>query len=273
MTNHTDAVPEFKLKDTRAIDGAVGPRSEDESSFIVFLASSLFLYIHLLGFPTCTHRFQRRSPQTQPDRLSQLCLCSLFHMDPHTSTYFSLYISPFIFTASVIRHPFVRPPHLAPNVQHSTRNQHTHTSLMTSPDPIHSSNPSTHRHVPDLHLRLPSFMYNTVPPYPFYLPPLFYPPILTRLFSLFIYYVHIMYIVLGSYRRLVHEASTLALRRVSPNQNLYRIYQWYMRLYLKLIIFSQWPSGRLHKCVLKLFQHLQCCFPITHFQRHPRVRE
>ena len=39
-----------------------------------------------------------------------------------------------------------------------------------------------------------------------------------------------------------------------------------MRLYLKLIIFSQWPSGRLYKSVLNLFQHLQCCFQITTFR-------
>jgi len=85
---------------------------------------------------------------------------------------------------------------LALNVQRSTRNQHTHTSLTTSIlNPSHSSNPS-HRHVPDLPLRLLSFMCNTVPcPYPFYLPPLFYPSILSRLFSLIIYYVRIVYVL------------------------------------------------------------------------------
>jgi len=75
------------------------------------------------------------------------------------------------------------------------------------------------------------------------------------------------YLVHGSYTRTVHCASTLrSIRRVSPNQNLCRIYQWYMRLYLKLIIFSQWLSGRLHKSVLHLLQHLQCCFQITTFR-------
>jgi len=144
--------------------------------------------------------------------------------------------------------------------------------IFSSTDPIPSSKPSAHRHVPDLPLRLPSFMCNTVHyPYPFYLPPLFY---LSRLsLSSSTTSALCTYLVHGSYTRTVHDASTLALRRVSPNQNLYHIYRWYMRLYLKLIIFSQWPSGRLYKFVLNPFQHLQCCFQITHFQRHPRVRE
>ena len=160
-------------------------------------------------------------------------------MDPHTSTYFvTLPLSIHLQLPSFVSHLSVYPIWFSTfNVQLVT--QHTHTSLTTSIlNPSHSSNPS-HRHVPHLPLRLPSFMCNTVPyPYLFCLPPLFYPSILTRLFSLFIYYVHIMYIVHGSYTRLVHDASTLALRRVSPNQKLYCIYQWYMRLYLKLIIFG-----------------------------------
>jgi len=124
MTNHTDAVPEFKLKDTRAIDGAVGPRSEDESSFIIFLASSLFLYIHLLGSPPFSRHIQVPTVSNVVHRIpsptdSHDCLRSCLRsstwtrIHPPTS---SLYISLFIFTASVIRHPFFRPPHLALNI-------------------------------------------------------------------------------------------------------------------------------------------------------------
>ena len=177
-----------------------------------------------------------------------------------------------MFTASAIRHPFFRPPF---NVQRSTRNQYTHTPLTTSTlDPIHSSKLDTHLHVPNLPLRLPLFMCNTVPyPHPFYLPPLLY-SILSHLFSLFIYYVHIVY-VLSPW--VLHACCTLCIYARSTScisqPGSCRVYQWYMRLYLKFIIFSQWLSGRLYKSVLNLFQHLQCYFPITHFQRPPRVRE
>jgi len=117
-------------------------------------------------------------------------------MDPHTSTYFvTLPLSIHLQLPSFVSHLSVYPIWFSTfNVQLVT--QHTHTSLTTSiPNPIHSSNPS-HRHVPDLPLRLLSFMCNTVPcPYPFYLPPLFYPSILSRLFSLIIYYVRIVYVL------------------------------------------------------------------------------
>jgi len=221
---------------------------------------STFLSSH-----TCTYRLQHRSPHTQPDRLSRPCLLSLFHMDPHTSTYFvTLHLSIHVYSFR----------HSSP-VHRSIRNQHTHTPLtISTPDPIHSPKPS-HRRVPDLPLRLSLFMCNTVSyPHPFYLPPLLYPlssPIFP--FSSSTTSTLCTYLVHGYYTRTVHGAPTLGLHCVSSNQNLYRVYQWYMRLYLKWIIFSQWPSGRLYKFVLNPFQHLQCCFQITHFQRHPRVRE
>jgi len=52
--------------------------------------------------------------------------------------------------------------------------------------------------------------------YPFYLPSLLYPFILSHLFSLFVY-VHVLYVVHESYTRTVHGACMLGPRRV-PSQ-------------------------------------------------------
>ena len=146
-------------------------------------------------------------------------------MDPHTSTYFVILHLSIHVTASAIRHPFFRPPHLALNVNVQLVTQHAHTSPTTStPDPIPSSKPSTHRYVPDLPLRLPSFMCNTVHyPYPFYLPPLFYLSILSRLsLSSSTTSAVCTYLVHGSYTRTVHCASTL--RSTSCTTKIYIAY-------------------------------------------------
>ena len=49
---------------------------------------------------------------------------------------------------------------------------------------------------------------------PFYLPSLLYPSILSHLFSLVVYYVHVLYVVNGPYTRTVHCTRMLGLRRV-----------------------------------------------------------
>jgi len=98
-------LPEFKRSSSssriRAV-GVVGPRSEDESSFIVSLASILFLYIHLLESPHFSRHIRVPTVSNIVHRIpsptdSHDCACvrssTWTRIHPPTS---SFYISPFM---------------------------------------------------------------------------------------------------------------------------------------------------------------------------------
>jgi len=169
----------------------------------------------LLGSPHFS-RHIRRPPHTtltdSPQHTILLMFTSTpFHMDPHIFTYFA------ISRLSIHVHSF---RHVRPPIHHST--PIWPIAEDSTPDPIHSSRPDAHGDAVAILLsptqpktqnvllpsRARSFMCNTVPyPYPFHLPPLLYSSILSRPFSLFVYYVHILYVVHGSYTRTVYVYS------------------------------------------------------------------
>jgi len=77
---------------------------------------------------------------------------------------------------------------------------------------------------------------------PFYLPSLLYPSILSHLFSLIVYYVHVLYVVHGPYTRTVHYTCMLDLRRVQLK--IYIAYTTSICACVKLIIFTRVASGK-----------------------------
>ena len=100
-------LPEFKRSSSssriRAV-GVVGPRSEDESSFIVSLASILFLYIHLLESPHFSRYIHASTVSNVVHRIPSLTGShDCAYVRPSTWTrihppILSLYLSPFIYS-------------------------------------------------------------------------------------------------------------------------------------------------------------------------------
>jgi len=123
MTNHTDTgstCTRVQAQGYGAVGNQLGRLMERVRGRVFFSLSSWLLpssYIStsldLLRVPTVSNVVHRMPSPADSHDCAYVRSSTWTRIHPPTS---SLYISPFMFTASDIRHPFVRSPHLTLNV-------------------------------------------------------------------------------------------------------------------------------------------------------------